>query len=912
MLHMFNNKRSNAKLVSYAIPPLITCLAMITIMMIRRIYPFGDTPLGYNDNMQQVVPMYSLIWDVLHGRASSVYSIQIGMGTDLSALKHIFSNISPFNLLLLLTPRSYIPEFLSIMTIVKMSFMSAAMYFFFNHDKAFSGTSYAFKVLFSVMYSLCGYALLYSAGFSPWLDVMAVFPIFMLSFNKMLDTGKKLFYIIMVYTVMTMNSSLGAVILLYAFIMAGGRMCVEFDRSKADGFKDALRLCGRSAGNMTAATLAGTGASMFTLLPAGIRAYDANEASLLPVLKEYKQIICGAGEALASGVFGSFMIIYGASFAFAMIIIGLLCYRKEQRNTRYILFSLAVVFIPLVFGMAESLLDIKGYGACGIHFGFITSFTVIQAGCYFAGKPMQLKRQKAERIIETSFEPLEKLVYILAGMTLCGIAAYIYNRLSIDSTSEALVFLVTVFLLLTAVDIVMCMADRGCLCAKSCYVSVAVEIFAGMYAMMGASGVYNADILQEAESVMNAENVSISFDIQRSQTDGIKNPDWSLGSNYPLILQRPSVCDDFYTDESKVNAAYALGYGKMNNNGRTAASDIGGTAFSDALLHMTQAVSMEEESGELYKKTASQDGFNLYNMIYTLPYGMTVVSDELVNMDPDDWVSVNNAFYSAIMGRHSDIVTRADVAYENGGCVISVEGRQAVYVRVFSDIPADIYVNGVVLNASKLINNAEDFNDGSGSGLIFLGVFEDEDVAVDIAGAGGSVKNARLDAGLMDMSKLAIICNMMKSNTALSADETEIRHGNVIRLTVTKSGGRDMLLLPITYDSNWGIEVNGRSVQPVYTGNKMLMGIPLEDGENVIKMSYIPKGTGIGLAISIVAILIIIGSYWLSRQAKINVPDILKGAAGGAYVLLWALLLVWAYAAPVLTDIINAVKILIT
>lgn len=149
---MFNYNRGNAKikLYSYILPPLITFLGMVLIMAIKHIEPFGSMGFGYNDNMHQVVPMYSFIWDVMHGRASSAYSIQIGMGTDLSVMRSTYSLFSPFNLLLYIIPRSYIVGFISIMTAVKMSCMAFSMFFFFNHDKVFAGTSYAFKVLFTI------------------------------------------------------------------------------------------------------------------------------------------------------------------------------------------------------------------------------------------------------------------------------------------------------------------------------------------------------------------------------------------------------------------------------------------------------------------------------------------------------------------------------------------------------------------------------------------------------------------------------------------------------------------------------------------------------------------------------------------------------------------------------------------
>ena len=54
---MFNGNRKNARIYSYLIPPVVTSLGMILIMIIKQIYPFGQMGFGYNDNMHQVVPM---------------------------------------------------------------------------------------------------------------------------------------------------------------------------------------------------------------------------------------------------------------------------------------------------------------------------------------------------------------------------------------------------------------------------------------------------------------------------------------------------------------------------------------------------------------------------------------------------------------------------------------------------------------------------------------------------------------------------------------------------------------------------------------------------------------------------------------------------------------------------------------
>ena len=60
-----------------------------------------------------------------------------------------------------------------------MVFMSVAMYALLNHK--FPKLLYPVKTAFAVMYSLCGYVILYGSCFTPWMDIVALFPLLMLA-----------------------------------------------------------------------------------------------------------------------------------------------------------------------------------------------------------------------------------------------------------------------------------------------------------------------------------------------------------------------------------------------------------------------------------------------------------------------------------------------------------------------------------------------------------------------------------------------------------------------------------------------------------------------------------------------------------------------------------------------------------
>ena len=114
-----------------------------------------------------------------------------------------------------------------------------------------------------------------------------------------------------------------------------------------------------------------------------------------------------------------------------------------------------------------------------------------------------------------------------------------------------------------------------------------------------------------------------------------------------------------------------------------------------------------------------------------------------------------------------------------------------------------------------------------------------------------------------------------------------------------------MLILPVTYDENWRVEINGLPVQPVYAGNKIFTGIRIKDGENTIRMSYVPKGTEVGMALSVITILMIIGAYSMTRNNTVNVPDIVKTVTGGLFIIMWAVIMLAMFIVPVIAAAVN-------
>ncbi|MCL2023398.1 MAG: YfhO family protein [Oscillospiraceae bacterium] len=82
------------------------------------------------------------------------------------------------------------------------------------------------------------------------------------------------------------------------------------------------------------------------------------------------------------------------------------------------------------------------------------------------------------------------------------------------------------------------------------------------------------------------------------------------------------------------------------------------------------------------------------------------------------------------------------------------------------------------------------------------------------------------------------------------------------KITLDENG---VLFTSIPYDRSWKITVNGESVTTGHLGPEALIAIPLEAGESIITMSYVPEGLWQGVVISLITVLVLILYFFLER-----------------------------------------------
>lgn len=891
---MKDNKSLFQRVKLYAIPGLITCAVIVFIYVFKGIWPFGANRIDYFDNMQQVAPLYAHLWDWMHGKASLWFDWYTGFGTNVSMSISAFSMLSPFNLLLYLFPRTLILESISVLTLVKMIFMAVAMYAYIN--KKYNSLSYNMKVLFSLMYTFCGYTVLYGSCFTPWMDIVALFPLLMLAYENMMQTGKKLFYIIMVAIIFIINYYLGAMSLVYIFLISGAYVLLM---SKKEKIKE-------HAWNLGIGTVAGLGLSCFVLVPvmmqlSGSQRGGSGQGIVSQYIGWIKSAIISDGQMAA---FQRWMMLYGMAFAAAVIIMGLKKFKEEKNTIRYMISLLLISLLPIVVEGINLMWHFGSYNGYTLRNGYIVAFTLITVAAYFAQRMFEEVTADKKQIVK------QLVIFVVAA----AVYAVIYNIIpSNDIILAAFILFIAIFIAAFIFYNKKLKKDGIGFDFNTIIAIVAIEVFIGAYSLIGPPKFYEYEPYQYGDYVQAANEVKDSLDIEESVTERIVNPDISLNANYPLILRR-SAMSSFTAALQSDTQSYSkkFGYSKYF----LWLLDSGGTVFTNSLFHVTQAVNVNELDSQMYTAVRSDGDYTLYDANYKLPFAMSVNKNITRQDFSGNWEDLHNIFYKALTNDTQDIVNGMSYTKKESSVIreynVRADGKQAVYINIVdvnnrnTDANASwlissmhIYVNGEAVLVPTLgdVKNTAYFTDYNNN-LVYLGTFENENFTIRVEyDDPWYLKVSEVSFAGLDMDKMQSLVDKHADDyceTSYTSDSLTVK--------LKGSGVNNMALIPVVYSDNWNVKVNGKKVKAKSVCG-LFTGVDIHAGENVIEMTFEPKGKKAGMLISLATLIMMIASALILKFTKLKVPALLKMCAAFIYLELYNIVIVAMFLIPVVAAI---------
>ncbi|MDY4893600.1 MAG: YfhO family protein [Agathobacter sp.] len=190
-------KRAFPYLASFLLPFIICILVCIG----NGVYPFGENCILHIDMYHQYCPFFTEFLNKLQQGGSLQYSWNLGLGSDFVSL-YAYYLASPLNFLILLCPKKFVIEFMTLLILVKIALCGLTFFLFLKYHFHFvgkDGKMHKNQVLpalvFSTAYALSGFVAAYSWDIM-WMDCVALFPLIMVGLEKLVREGKPVLYFV--------------------------------------------------------------------------------------------------------------------------------------------------------------------------------------------------------------------------------------------------------------------------------------------------------------------------------------------------------------------------------------------------------------------------------------------------------------------------------------------------------------------------------------------------------------------------------------------------------------------------------------------------------------------------------------------------------------------------------------------
>ena len=210
-------KQTFRRLVPYLLPPLVVLGFLSAVFACYGLFPFGGNTLSWCDMDQQVLPLLMDWKDILEGNGSLFLNLQNAGGMNFWGV-FLFFLSSPFSFLVAFVEKSDFWYFANLLVAMKMAVCSVTAAVFFR--KRFPALDWPAGVMLSVMYACSGYALLYYQNVV-WLDVMYLFPLFLLALLRLAEREKPLAYILALSAMLTVHFYLSYMLVIFLILASG-------------------------------------------------------------------------------------------------------------------------------------------------------------------------------------------------------------------------------------------------------------------------------------------------------------------------------------------------------------------------------------------------------------------------------------------------------------------------------------------------------------------------------------------------------------------------------------------------------------------------------------------------------------------------------------------------------------------
>lgn len=847
---------------------LLGLVCMVLAYMYLGAWPVGDRSVMIVDMHHQYAPLLAhLRYMILHG-GNLFYSFEVGLGGSFLPL-FAYYLASPFNLLLVLFPESMLTEGILVITLLKNALCAYFFALFLQYVYRRRDVS---VVIISIMYSMMMYLIAYSWNIM-WLDCVMILPLVVMSFEKLMRTGKYLPYVLSLAYALYTNYYIGAMLCIFMVLYF---LCYTARQLRTSNAR------WRSFGRFAVGSLLSGGIVMFLILPVFISLSLTSAANgKLPDIKSnfdmfnlFGRQLYGTSPTIRSGNLPN--IYCGLLPVFLLPIFATLKTIPLRRRISYL-----SLFGFMAISLTVNQLDLLWHGLHApndlpYRFSFLYCFVLLL-----------IAYEALMHIREVTFKQI-------AGTFACLLAYLIIEeRFGSDDYGFGAIYIS--LLLIAVYALVISLISRRKVEARPAYFLLLLIVTAEMTFNAGTS--FKALNSKEyftarKDYVDNDTTKAVQKAVNRTKQIGNEA---AKGDFYRLeFLPRRTTVDTamfnyrgitvFASSNSQSLTKFMgyLGYAINGVNSHLYKSfvPVSDSLFGIQYVVLNTDISSHPQLSKLEQATYGTSTYYIYKNNTALPLGF------LVNSDIKTWTPVKynpivnqESIYTAMTGNQSPLYTNASLSIsEQNGDLGSVNGsgfsfnpnnsQKTASFEAAITKPGQVYVY-VDCSAADSINVTSAGNSWSSSPhepfMIDAGTMNSGD-KVTISVTAKSSCSGNIYVSTLNNDVYQSDLNQLKSSPlkVTSFSETNIKG----TISASKNG---TVFTSIPFDKGWAVKVDGKKVETNATGDALL-SFDVTAGEHQVELSFHTVGLLPGIVTSIIGLAALVALLVLI-QKKVNPHD---------------------------------------
>ncbi|MCR5355997.1 MAG: YfhO family protein [Lachnospiraceae bacterium] len=849
-----DNKNFNIRkrIALHACAFIIPFIMMQVFWAICGVYPFGSKSILTGDMDLEFVNFYSYFINIFKSKNDFSYMLAKTLGGDYPGLA-AFQLHDPLLFVLFLFPGEKIAAGIELVFSLQISIAGLSASILLNRRYQESWMSLLFSTAYAFSAFFFGYLVL-----TIYFGCLAILPLVIYFFLKYLDDDKYLIpYTLCTVYYIFVNFHMGFMLVIFLVLLYVSRI-IE-DTSKIKKFKDFI-ISGTAILLIDGFFLIRTGLSL--LGEKTTQTADYGFYRRFPMNQLFASLFSGCSRSdLRPLIYCSFAAVFCALIYFLSRRFSL----REKLANLFLIASIAVsMWINILDAVWHGFNNPEGFNW---RYAYYLSLILIVLG--YKGF---ISVTDGPVVNDEESKPSMKKLVILPAMSFLIITLYmVWLKISGNIYMDTERCIVNILLLITvSVTIIMC-AMKG----KPGMVGFILLTVISFSDMLYSSRLSYLSLNEPDQGLPEMSRFMTDYNDIDSAVSFIKSNDkgfYRIEKDFDRAVNDPAMFDyiglshDSSCEKDEV-IDWLLNFGFCRTVYYTYYNE-GNTSFVDSLFGVKYFVSRFDGINKPYTHLPYKGKYHVYEndlalpMVYVAPAGLT-----------DHLIENGNIFdkQNAIAGYWSigkDIFVKADVEVildgvsetEPGHYIKEADDGALIYrIQVTSDQPlymffsapeyqgAEIYVNedsmgpyftemhwgvlcagrhkpGDVVQIRMQLNGDELYINDAGI------VYEDTDALKEWAD-----KAAGLNRGISDVNEISSSHLYFETN---ESDDSE-------------------LIMSIPYDKCWTIKIDGRkAVTKKAMG--MIMGIEVPGGNHSIEMKYVPRGTFIGIIVSLAGIILLI------------------------------------------------------